>query len=166
MTLHRTSRRWAIADLAEAAAGAEKADIARPLLAEAEEQAERLGIDSFLVHRAHALLADSVAESEDRFRAALGAAERTGAELESARTHLLYGVWLRRRRRIVDARVHLSAALTAFDRAGAVPFAERALPNCGPPGSPRRLDRVPTLVPMPAPSPRRNCRSLRWPRRG
>lgn len=77
MTLHRTSRRWAIADLAEAAAGAEKADIARPLLAEAEEQAERLGIDSFLVHRAHALLADSVAESEDRFRAALGAAERT-----------------------------------------------------------------------------------------
>lgn len=126
MTLHRTSRRWAIADLAEAAAGAEKADIARPLLAEAEEQAERLGIDSFLVHRAHALLADSVAESEDRFRAALGAAERTGAELESARTHLLYGVWLRRRRRIVDARVHLSAALTAFDRAGAVPFAERA----------------------------------------
>jgi DNA-binding CsgD family transcriptional regulator/tetratricopeptide (TPR) repeat protein len=126
MTLHRTSRRWAVADLAEAAAGAEQPDIARPFLAEAEEQAERLGVDSFLVHRAHALLADTDIEADARFRTALTAAERSGAELERARTHLLYGVWLRRRRRIVEARTHLSVALTAFDSAGAVPFAERA----------------------------------------
>lgn len=126
MKLHRTSRRWAIADVAEAAAGAEQPDAARPLLADVEEQAKRLGMDSFLVHRAHALLAKSITGADDHFRAALIGAEGVGAELEVARTHLLYGVWLRRQRRIVDARTHLAAALTAFDTAGAVPFAQRA----------------------------------------
>ena len=126
MTLHRTSRRWAIADLAEAAAGAERHDTVRPLLAEIDDQAGRLGVDSLLVHRAHALLADTFAEADERFKASLAAAEGTGGDLEAARTHLLYGAWLRRRRRIVDARTHLSVALTAFDTAGAVPFADRA----------------------------------------
>ncbi|RZT24656.1 regulatory LuxR family protein [Mycobacterium sp. BK558] len=126
MTLHRTSRRWAIADLAEAAAGADRHDAIRPLLAEIGDEAERLGVDSLLVHRAHALLADTFTEADERFNAALASAEGLGAELEVARTHLLYGAWLRRRRRIVDARTHLSVALTAFDTAGAVPFADRA----------------------------------------
>jgi DNA-binding CsgD family transcriptional regulator len=84
------------------------------------------GVDSLLVHRAHALLADTFAAADDRFKASLAAAEGTGGDLEAARTHLLYGAWLRRRRRIVDARTHLSVALTAFDTAGAVPFADRA----------------------------------------
>ncbi|MET0455720.1 MAG: AAA family ATPase [Mycobacterium sp.] len=126
MKLHRTSRRWVIADLAEAAAGAEQPDAARPMLAEIEEQAARLGMDSFLVHRAHALLTESSTDADHHFRASLAGAEGLGAELEVARTHLLYGTWLRRQRRIVDARTHLAAALTAFDTAGAVPFAERA----------------------------------------
>jgi DNA-binding CsgD family transcriptional regulator len=46
--------------------------------------------------------------------------------LQRARTELLYGEWLRRQRRRTDARVHLRAALQAFRRLGAIPWAERA----------------------------------------
>jgi ATP/maltotriose-dependent transcriptional regulator MalT len=46
--------------------------------------------------------------------------------LQRARTELLYGEWLRRQRRRTDARGHLRAALEAFRRLGAVPWAERA----------------------------------------
>lgn len=128
MSLHRTSRRWAVADLAEAAAGCNRQDLARPVLADVEGQALSLGakLDNLLVHRAHALLARTDSEAEERFQAALNESEGLDAESELARTHLLYGEWLRRRRRIVDARMHLTTALTAFDTAGATPFTDRA----------------------------------------
>jgi DNA-binding CsgD family transcriptional regulator len=128
MSVHRTSRRWAIADVAEAAAGCDRPELARPLVADVDVQAQRLGtgLDRMLVHRAHALLARTDSEAEEHFEAALATSEGIDAELESARTHLLYGEWLRRRRRIVDARTHLGVALTGFDSAGAAPFTERA----------------------------------------
>lgn len=49
-----------------------------------------------------------------------------GTPFEQARTELLYGEWLRRSRRRNDARARLHSALEAFDRLGAVPWAERA----------------------------------------
>ena len=126
MALHRTSKRWAIADVAEAAAGCGRQETVRALVADTAEQAKALGVQSFLVHRANALVADGDSEADDHFTASLAAAHGPAADLEVARTHLLYGEWLRRRRRIVDAREHLSIAFTAFDTAGTTPFANRA----------------------------------------
>jgi DNA-binding CsgD family transcriptional regulator len=43
-----------------------------------------------------------------------------------ARTHLLYGEWLRRERRPADSRAHLRTAMEAFERLGSEPWAQRA----------------------------------------
>jgi len=43
-----------------------------------------------------------------------------------ARTELLYGEWLRRNRRRIDARVRLRSAVDRFDQLGLTPWAERA----------------------------------------
>jgi DNA-binding CsgD family transcriptional regulator len=48
------------------------------------------------------------------------------APFERARTQLLYGEWLRRERRRIDARVPLRAALETFEQLHLSPWAERA----------------------------------------
>jgi DNA-binding CsgD family transcriptional regulator len=75
--------------------------------------------------RVRALLSDGeVAES--LYRQSIEHLSDTRARLELARTHLLYGEWLRRERRRLDAREHLRTALEAFTRMGAEAFARRA----------------------------------------
>jgi DNA-binding CsgD family transcriptional regulator len=78
-----------------------------------------------LLARSKALLAvDS--EAEPFY---LEAIDRLNAPLlapDLARAHLLYGEWLRRQRRRVDARNHLGIALEMLDAIGGEAFAERA----------------------------------------
>jgi DNA-binding NarL/FixJ family response regulator len=51
---------------------------------------------------------------------------KTQLRIELARSQLLYGEWLRRERRRLDARVQLRAALRLFRDSGAEAFADRA----------------------------------------
>lgn len=79
------------------------------------------GIDA----RVHALLAEGeVAESH--YRKSIEQLSGTRLRLELARTHLLYGEWLRRERRRLDARGHLRTALEEFTSMGVDAFARRA----------------------------------------
>ncbi|MFC9325585.1 AAA family ATPase [Kitasatospora sp. NPDC057015] len=64
--------------------------------------------------------------AEDLYEQAVKYLEDTDVGTELARTHLLYGEWLRRRRRRVDARVQLRRAHEMFTGMGAAGFAERA----------------------------------------
>ncbi|MEV6280618.1 AAA family ATPase [Nocardia sp. NPDC051832] len=75
-----------------------------------------------LTQRCRALIGPET-EVEQHFQAAL---ELGGRPFEQARTQLLYGEWLRRVRRKIDARNQLQLALETFDRLDAAPWADRA----------------------------------------
>ena len=66
------------------------------------------------------------AEAEDLYRSALSHPGIVEFPFENARILLAQGMWLRRMRRITEARAVLESAAAAFDRLGAHPWAERA----------------------------------------
>ena len=72
--------------------------------------------------------ASALAEESDAERHHTEAIELADAlsPFERARTQLLYGEWLRRHRRRIDARRHLRAALATFEQHSAAPWADRA----------------------------------------
>ena len=75
--------------------------------------------------RVRALLSEG--EVADRlYRESIAHLGRTRARVELARSHLLYGEWLRRERRRVDAREQLRTAHEMLDTMGVDGFAERA----------------------------------------
>jgi DNA-binding CsgD family transcriptional regulator len=80
-----------------------------------------LGIET----RSRALLNDR-AVAEDLYREAIARLARCRLGLELARAHLLYGEWLRRARRRLDAREQLRHAHELFTDMGATAFADRA----------------------------------------
>jgi DNA-binding CsgD family transcriptional regulator len=80
-----------------------------------------LGIEA----RSRALLSDQEA-AERLYREAIERLARTRLRVELARAHLLYGEWLRRERRRLDAREQLRIAHELFSEFGMEAFAERA----------------------------------------
>jgi DNA-binding CsgD family transcriptional regulator len=118
---------WSLAELIEAAvrsgmsktaAGAHHrlAEIAR-----ATKTDWALGIEA----RSRALLSDGEV-AENFYREAIERLRRTRVRLELARAHLLYGEWLRRERRRVDAREQLRVAEEMLTAMGVQAFARRA----------------------------------------
>jgi DNA-binding CsgD family transcriptional regulator len=117
----------ALADLAAAAArGGRSAEAAviveRSARALADSASPRLRA---LVSRARALLADPE-DAEPHFRAALADPGLEHWPFERAQTLLDLAEWLRRRRRVTEARGPLAEALRTFRRLGARPWIERA----------------------------------------
>jgi DNA-binding CsgD family transcriptional regulator len=80
-----------------------------------------LGIEA----RVRALLADGEA-ADSGYRESIEHLGRTRTRAELARSHLLYGEWLRRQDRRMDARAQLRTAHEMLDAMGMAAFAERA----------------------------------------
>ena len=118
---------WALSELIPAAVHAgdtHTAHDALDLLAErtrAGGTEEGLGVEA----RCRALLSDGEA-AEGYYREAIGRLDPTRLRPELARTHLLYGEWLRRERRRSEAREQLRTAYRMLDEMGMEAFADRA----------------------------------------
>ncbi|MDQ1058328.1 DNA-binding CsgD family transcriptional regulator [Arthrobacter globiformis] len=127
MSVHPTRALWAIADRAEAAVRAGRPESILENVAQADTiaRAYRSPLLASLVERSKALLA-APSTAVGHFERAIQHGELSESALELARTQLLYGEWLRRDRQPAEARIHLSAALQAFNAAGAAQFADRA----------------------------------------
>ncbi len=67
-----------------------------------------------------------VSENEALYREAIDRFGRTRLRVDLARTHLLYGEWLRRQHRRLDAREQLHSAHELFTAFGMKAFADRA----------------------------------------
>lgn len=117
----------ALAELVEAAVRSGKpepaADALRRLSAHTRAGGTHwaLGIEA----RSRALLSDGET-AEGLYREAIERLARTRVRVELARAHLLYGEWLRRQRRRLDAREQLRHAHKLFTELGMEAFAERA----------------------------------------
>ncbi len=112
-------------DFVEAAVRAGHVAEAEPYVQRLEELALANGSRwaRAMAQRCRALVAD---DPEPHFQAAIATLEPTDIDVERGRTHVLYGEWLRRRKRRRDAREQLRAALDLFERSAAPAFVERA----------------------------------------
>jgi len=76
--------------------------------------------------RCQALVTSDPVSAEALQHAAIQHFELSAWRTELARSHLLYGEWLRRQKRRIDAREQLRVAFDLFSSIGAMGFAERA----------------------------------------
>ena len=118
---------WPAVELIEAAARTGQPERGIGALSRLAEAARAAGTDWALgiEARSRALLSDG--ESAERlYREAIERLGRTRVRVELARAHLLYGEWLRRESRRVDAREQLRTAHQMLTAMGIEGFAERA----------------------------------------
>jgi DNA-binding CsgD family transcriptional regulator len=118
---------WALPELIEAAARTGNTMLAADALGRLADTTQAGGTDFGLgiEARSRALLGEGEA-AEASYREAIGRLGRTQLRPELARAYLLYGEWLRRENRRVDARVQLRTAHEMLAAMGAEAFAERA----------------------------------------
>jgi DNA-binding CsgD family transcriptional regulator len=116
-----------VPELAEAASRTHDAELVTAALEWLSERARVTPTDWLLgmEARVRALLSDG--DTADVFyRESLELLGQTPVQVEVARGHLLYGEWLRRERRRVDAREHLRTAHEMLTTMGVEAFADRA----------------------------------------
>jgi DNA-binding CsgD family transcriptional regulator len=118
---------WSLIELVEAGVHGGAGELAAVALRELEERALAADTDWSLgiLARSSALLAEGRA-ADALYREALERLARCRVVVHLARAHLVYGEWLRRENRRVDAREQLRIAYEMLSRIGAEAFAERA----------------------------------------
>jgi DNA-binding CsgD family transcriptional regulator len=118
---------WALVELVEAATRAGALDVAAAAMDRLSERARICGTEWALglEARARALLSDA-AEAERLYREAVTRLDCPATPVDCARARLLYGEWLRRAGRRVDARRQLRIAHATLSDLGFEAFAERA----------------------------------------
>src|ERR1700754_4859390 len=121
------SPNWALVELVEAAARSGHHDVAADALRRLTEITSASGTNWALgvEMRSRALLSDGDT-AEPLYCESIERLGGTQIRADLARAHLLYGEWLRRQRRRVDARVQLRIAHDMLDAMGMDAFAERA----------------------------------------
>jgi DNA-binding CsgD family transcriptional regulator len=118
---------FAMGELVEAAARSGKPARAAETVERLSEMARATATDWALGSEAcaRALVSDGET-AEPLYREAIERLGRTRIRVQLARAHLLYGEWLRRERRRLDAREQLRTAHQMFGRIGMETFARRA----------------------------------------
>ena len=130
---HPGHQTWAIGDYVEAAVLSGHAADARPIMAEMEMLSEVTPSPRFrlAMARARPWIADDV-DVDGLYAIAMAAADLARWPFMRGRTHLAYGEWLRRGRRVAEARDQLRVAREGFDAYGAVRVASIApAASCG-----------------------------------
>jgi DNA-binding CsgD family transcriptional regulator len=134
---------WALAELIEAGVRDGRPDEAAAALDRLSERTRASGTEWALgiEARCRALLSDG----ESLYQESVERLARSRAVVELARSRLLYGEWLRRENRRIDAREQLRAAHEMFSRMGAKAFAGRAQRELSATGETVRKRSVETL---------------------
>jgi DNA-binding CsgD family transcriptional regulator len=122
-----TAPTWAMVELIEAAARSGHSDVAADALGRLAETTSASATDwaRGVEARSRALLSEGDT-AERLYREATERLGRRRVRADLARAHLVYGEWLRRERRRVDARSELRIAFGMFESMGMEAFAERA----------------------------------------
>jgi DNA-binding CsgD family transcriptional regulator len=118
---------WTLTELIEAAVRSGQPELASGSLERIAETTRAAGTDWGLgiEARCRALLTEGD-DADGLYREAIERFGRTHIRVQLARTHLLYGEWLRRERRRLDAREQLRTAFEMFNAMGIEAFAARA----------------------------------------
>jgi DNA-binding CsgD family transcriptional regulator len=118
---------WAAVELIEAATRSGVPELAADVLQRLSECTQASGTEWALGIEARSRALLSGGQSADSlYREAIDRLGRTRVRAELARAHLLYGEWLRRERRRIDAREQLRTAYEMLAEIGMEAFAERA----------------------------------------
>jgi DNA-binding CsgD family transcriptional regulator len=116
---------WTLPELIEAAVRVGNSELAAEAVPRLTERASASGTDWALgvAARSRALVDEE--RAENLFIEAIERLGKTRMAVDLARGHLLYGEWLRRQRRRLDARSELRIAYDMFSEFGMEAFAER-----------------------------------------
>jgi DNA-binding CsgD family transcriptional regulator len=138
---------WGMAELIEAAVRAGTPELAADARVRLAEMARVSGTDWALgvAARSEALFVDDQ-RAEDLYVEAVDRLGRSRMAVDLARAHLLYGEWLRRQRRRIDARKQLRTAHDLFTDFDMEAFGERARVELEAAGEHARKRNVDSLV--------------------